>query len=288
MTKRQRDKLNRLCRDLPALARHLALPADPMWQREQATLDAAEAQAEGMTPKDRERWIAANERNRWRVAEAMLWLAAWGEQDARRDADIAAGKIREVRASVGLSWQPAPRLVRKTVEMKWEIRLSDLFDHEAVRAGMPADLHAIIRKLLLAFLAERKEAEELRANPTPASVEAWKKRNEDEGVPDAAAGIVTEFQEFITKTEKQGVSDHQRAKKLGKGAKDVPGGHSATAEAQETHMRTLRKRYPNDRAEAIKQFCTWQEFGDGGCTAQHARTVARRIGWGRQKKGITG
>lgn len=197
MTKRQRDKLNRLCRDLPALARHLALPADPLWQREQATLDACEAQAESMTPKDRERWIAANERNRWRVAEGMLWLAAWGEQGARREADIAAGKIREVRASVGLPWKPATRLVRKTVGMKWGMRLSDLFDHEAVRAAMPADLHAILRKVFAAFLAERKELDELRANPDPVRVKAWRERNDGEGVPGDVQGIVTEFQSFI-------------------------------------------------------------------------------------------
>lgn len=193
-----------------------------------------------------------------------------------------------VRAAVGMAWKRPASLLRKSVGIDWETRLSVLFDHEAVRTAMPADLHAIIRKVLLAFLGERKEAEELRANPTPARVEAWKKRNEGGGAPDAVQRIVTEFQEFIAKTEKKGVSKSQRKRRVGKGSKDVPGGPSASTDEQDAQMRVLRKRFPDDRAQAVKEFCTWQGFGDAGCTPQHARKVATRIGWSRQKKRTTG
>lgn len=272
MTKRTRKSLELWRSDMAAFAAHLGidLAPYPYITGNIRTLESG-AWQRALEPPCPKR-IAFDEAARWKQAEELLWMAATREADARRDEAIAAGKIREVRASIGMSWGQKRTMVRASIGMNWNTRVSDLFDHPAVRAAMPPELYAILHDVLALFLKERKELEELRAHPDPKRIKEMSTRADGEDMPDAAHGIVQRLADFVETTERQGESKAQR-KRARKGRKELPG-DPPSSDDQDEAMRALRKKHPADRPRAIEKFAA--QFY---VTKRRARDVACGIGW---------
>lgn len=272
MAKRTRKPLELWRSDMAAFAAHLGIDLAP-YPHITGNIRTLESDAwrKALEPPCPRR-IAFDEAARWKQAEELLWMAATRETDARRDEAIAAGKIREVRASIGMPWVQKKIVVMASIGMNWNTRVSDLFDHPAVRAAMPPELYAIIHDVLTLFLKERKELEELRAGPDPKRVKALAARADGEDMPDAAHGIVQRLAHFVKTTERQGESKAQRTRSR-KGRKELPG-DPPTSDDQAEAMRTLRRKYPADRPRAMKKFAAQFDV-----TERRARDVACGIGW---------
>lgn len=273
MAKRTRKPPIELWRtDLAAFAVHLGidLAPYPCIVRNIRTLDCEAWRTAIDTANPHH--VAQDEAARWQQAEELLWLAATREAEARRDEAIRTGKLRVVRTGVGMSWKPRSTPVIANIVMDWDTRVSDLFDHPAVRAAMPSGLHSIIRDVLILFLKERKELDELRVNPDPKRIKALAAHADAEGMPDTAQGIVQRLADFVAATERQGESKAQ-SKRSRKGRKELPG-DPPTTDDQDDAMRNLKKRYPTDRPVAVKKFAA--EFK---VTTRQASKVAARIGW---------
>lgn len=268
--------------DLSAFARRLGVVLSPQTLRSIRTVEGQEWRAalDLQNPKH----VKYDEEARWRFAEEMLWWAADGEKEERREADVRSGKIRVVRAATGMGWKTnATANVRASVGLPWRRRVCDLLEHPAVRAGIDAELFPILRDLVKAALADQAEAYKLRDQPDDAPLDARQTRQKavnarwarDEAVepPEGMAGIVERLGSFIAAAETLGHSKAQSRRKKGKGSKDVPGGQSPTVAEQDDQMRRLLKRFPSQRARAVKAFQNWGP----GYTDRHARRVAARV-----------
>ncbi len=187
--------LEMLWRDLPAFARHLGVALSPQTLRGVRTVEGQEWRAalDFQNPAH----VKPDEEARWRYAEEMLWLAAQREVSERRDADVRSGKIREVRATMGMSWKTnATANVRASVGLPWRRRVCDLLEHPAVQAGIDADLFPILRDLVKAALDDQAAAYELRDRPDAEAISKRLTRDELGTPPEGMAEIVERLERY--------------------------------------------------------------------------------------------
>lgn len=257
MTKRQRQKLERLAADPASLALFLGLELLPHEARD-CVLLAGLAAAEGAGP--------VVEAGRWRIAEDLLWRAAHAE--ARRRAE-AAPKGKRESATLGVGWKAEPMT--------------------ALQFRAAAGAAALQREIddCCARLADLRRAPALQAPPLRAFRDRLAAELRDR-IAALQARQVEEAAALVDAARAEGVSrqaSENRRNKSGHG--DVTRPRYSPGD-QDALARKLRARHPSDRLSAGTAWRAETALSDSAW-----RKCATRIGWpadsaGRPRKAPPG
>lgn len=194
--------------DLFAFAEHIGQVLSPSLSGSIRTVEGQQWR-DALDFKDSKQ-LKFDEDVRWKLAEEILWLAAWGEEHDRRETDIQSGKLRWLRTSVGMSWKPNTNIVQASAGIPWRRRVCDLLEHPAIKEGVDSTLFPILLDLVKAALDDQAEAYRLRDKPDAEALQARQARDESSDPPEGMAGIVKRLEQYRDAKNAEGRSENAR------------------------------------------------------------------------------